>query len=120
MSVLIAGGNGLIGRALTRVLLEKGHKVAWLVRNSALPAPEGVRLCLWNVERGQIDLAGCSDEVERAVFLAGYPLANGRLDDAHKQLCETSRIDGARLLARGLSDVKKPLKSFVGASAIGV
>lgn len=46
-------------------------------------------------------------------------LANGRLDDEHKRMCEVSRIDGTRLLARALEGRKAQLDSFVGISAIG-
>jgi nucleoside-diphosphate-sugar epimerase len=53
MKILITGGNGMVGRHLTKLLQKEGHEVGWLVRNSGNET--GVRYFLWNVERGELD-----------------------------------------------------------------
>lgn len=105
----------MIGRRLTEALQQRGGTaVSWLVRNTAVEARKDVSLIKWNVEQRTIDKVG---DVTHVVYLAGFPLANGRLDEAHKQQCEVSRIEGAKLLCSALTG--RGLDAFVGVSAIG-
>ena len=51
MKVIVAGGSGLIGRALTASLLKDGHNVTVLTRNpetSAKQGATGARFALWD------------------------------------------------------------------------
>ncbi len=51
MKVIVAGGSGLIGRALTASLLKDGHNVTVLTRNPETPAKQGAtgaRFALWD------------------------------------------------------------------------
>ena len=49
MRVLIVGGTGMIGRALTRSLIEKGHAVWVLTRRDDLTGmPSAIRLSKWD------------------------------------------------------------------------
>jgi len=56
MNVLITGGTGLIGRALTRSLLADGHKV-WLLTRDPQRAtsnlPQGVTAAGWDGRTAQ-------------------------------------------------------------------
>jgi uncharacterized protein (TIGR01777 family) len=114
--VVIAGGNGLIGRKLTERLQQAGHNVTWLVR-AGVVAPPGVKVARWEIESDSTELVRDVASVDHAVYLAGYSLANGRLGEEHKRMCWTSRVDGARLFRKALAGTE--LKSFVGGSAIG-
>ncbi len=112
---MIAGGNGMLGRHLTSRLQQQGHHVSWLVRRRQLDIPSGVGVLHWDVDKGVTDDA--PKETTHAVFLAGFPLAEGRLDEPHKAKCWTSRVDGARLFRKALAHSN--LQAFVGASAVG-
>ncbi len=114
--VVIAGGNGLIGHKLTERLVQRGHTVLWLVR-AGVVAPPGVKVARWEVESDSTELVRDAGGADHAVYLAGYPLAKGRLGEEHKRKCWTSRVDGARLFRKALAGTQ--LKSFVGGSAIG-
>jgi NAD dependent epimerase/dehydratase family enzyme len=113
--MLIVGGNGMIGRCFTQKLIDSGHKnIHWLVRSDVVHPP-GVQLLKWNIDASQIDNL---DGIEHVAYVAGYPLAKGRLNDRHKKLCEDSRIKGVRLVAKGLGG--RQLQTLIGASAVGI
>ena len=90
-------------------------QIRWLSRpNPNRDVPSYVKNFEMDVSSGMVDDAAFSS-LDHLVFLAGYPLAQGRLDDTHKALCWSSRVDAVRLLAS-----RAPrLKTLVGASAIG-
>ncbi len=93
--------------------------MAWVSRGgkSISDVPSGVALLQWDIEAERMDSLRGTDHF---VYLAGFPLVEGRLDDTHKRVCHASRVLGARLCAKAIaSDCSDTLKSFVGASAIG-
>ena len=91
MHVLITGGTGFIGRALSRQLFERGHTVTVLTRaRSANAAPAaGVRL---------IQQLSDAQAVDAVVNLAGEPLAERRWNTERKALFRDSRIGTTEML----------------------
>ena len=82
-TILITGGTGLIGTALTGLLLEKGHHVIILSRDAAsagLPAtlsPGAVSKVRWDPSTGTID-ADAIRQADFIVHLAGAGVADKR------------------------------------------
>lgn len=111
--VLITGGSGLIGQALTRALRADDHEVRWLTRR-----PEGPFQFRWDPMRGQVDPAAL-DNVEHIVHLAGAGIADKRWSKARIEELIHSRAGSARLLLRFAQQKGIPLKSFVSAAGIG-
>ncbi len=72
MNVMIAGGSGFLGKALTRSLLADGHKVFILTRGSSVPA--GTQAVKWDAKttKGWGHLVNETDVV---IHLAGKTLA---------------------------------------------
>jgi uncharacterized protein (TIGR01777 family) len=98
MHVLIAGGSGLIGTALTRSLRADGHRVVALVRREARGADE-VR---WDPASGVID----GDAVRAAdavVNLAGASIGSKRLTESYQREVLQSRLNATGLIARELA-----------------
>jgi NAD dependent epimerase/dehydratase family enzyme len=98
MHVLIAGGSGLIGTALTRSLRADGHRVVALVRREARGTDE-VR---WDPAAGLID----RDAVRAAdavVNLAGASIGGKRLTTSYQRVVLQSRLDSTGLIARELA-----------------
>lgn len=115
-TILITGGSGLIGSALTRALLAQGHSVHHLSR--APRDRDGVRAFVWDVARGTLDRSAL-DGVDHIVHLAGENIISKRWSPERLKLCQESRTESARLLLRAARETGLRPKSFVSASGIG-
>ncbi|MFQ5700305.1 MAG: TIGR01777 family oxidoreductase [Acidobacteriota bacterium] len=111
-AIAISGSGGLIGSALIRILVEA--RIIRLVRTGGHDADS----VLWDPVQGSIDterLEGCS----AVVHLAGEPIAAGRWSPEIKERIRASRVEGTRILADGLTRLKRPPRVLISASAIG-
>lgn len=110
MHILITGGTGLIGRALTEKLKSEGHTVAILSRSGGD--------FIWNVRDGFMDPLAF-EKVDAIVHLAGAGIAENRWTPARKKEIIDSRVESARLLANTLAGINHQVKTIVSASGIG-
>lgn len=120
MRILISGSTGLIGRALTRHLTERGHRVVRLVRQGRLPAPYGTPLgsaVAWSPSKRQLD-AGLVEGFDAVVHLAGHPVAC-RWSPANRQRILDSRVQSTELLCETLAQCQYPPRVLISASAVG-
>ena len=115
--ILISGGTGLVGKALTKLLISEGHEVRILSRQPQ--SSSSIKSFYWNVGKNEID-EKAFDGVEHIVHLAGSGIADKRWTDARKQDIIDSRVDSMKLITSVVSKKNIQLKSFVGASAIGI
>jgi uncharacterized protein len=115
MKIVMSGGSGLVGSALTRRLREEGHTVARLVRGNASAAPGDIR---WNPSTAAIDL-DAMEGAEAVVHLSGASIAERRWTAARKAELRSSRVDTTRVLVNGLMRLQRKPSVFVCASAIG-
>ncbi|HEY6449005.1 MAG TPA: TIGR01777 family oxidoreductase [Acidobacteriaceae bacterium] len=119
--LLLCGGTGLVGRALTQSLAHNGEQVVLLVRRPPRPQsdPNIVEL-EWHPDRPQslpdpLPLEGCY----AAVHLAGANLAAHRWTPSYKRLILSSRVDTSRALGRIFTALAAPPPMVVAASATG-
>jgi uncharacterized protein len=116
VKVLIAGGSGFLGQALTKELTEHGHQVHLLVRRPARTATE----VEWHPEYGGLDpdaLRGYA----AVVGLSGAGIGDRRWTPAYKQELVDSRIRPTETLAKTLAflpQAQRP-RIFLSASAVG-
>ena len=115
MRVLISGGSGLVGSALTHSLRADGHAVSHFVRPGGSPAPGDV---LWNPSRATLDVPAL-EGYDAIVHLSGASIADGRWTVERKAMLRSSRVDSTRVLVDSLTHLKQPPRVFVCASAIG-
>lgn len=115
-TILITGGSGLIGSALTTALLAKAHEVRHLTRAHKKVGP--VRSHLWDVSTGKVDPAALQG-VDHIVHLAGAPIVERRWTEARVKELIASRADSARLVLRVAKAMDSAPKSFVSAAGIG-
>lgn len=111
--ILITGGTGLIGTKLTKLLIEKNHKVVILSRN-----PTEKNEFEWNIFKKIID-AKAFDNVDFIIHLAGAGIADERWNSERKKILIDSRVKSANLLFQKVKELNIPLKGFISASGIG-
>src|SRR5688572_26315926 len=120
-TILITGGTGLIGKALTEEFAEQGFKVIVLTRNPDAHkkfTTDFVRYAGWNVEEGTYDRAAlqASDII---VHLAGENIGAKKWTAKRKQEIVSSRIKSSELLIKAIRETPNKVKTVVSASAIG-
>lgn len=120
-TVLITGGTGLIGTALTKLLIKKGYKVIIATRdasrNRLQPIPT-VGYTSWNISQQTIDAAAIQ-QADYIVHLAGAGVADKRWTSARKKEIVESRTKSSELLVKALKDIPNNVKAVVSASAVG-
>jgi uncharacterized protein (TIGR01777 family) len=114
--ILLTGGTGLIGRLLTKELLEKGYTVSHLSRQAANTV--GAKTFFWDIKKKQID-EHCLDGVDTIIHLAGAGIADKRWSNARKKEIIESRTKSIQLIYDLMRRQKNQVKSIISASAIG-
>ena len=111
--LLIAGGSGLIGKALQK----EAHSHNWDV--TILSRQPGKDRIVWNPALGTIDLSA-RIHFDAIVNLAGASLSEGRWTEDRKKEIYHSRINSCRTLENYLYDGRINTDIYIGASAIGI
>lgn len=107
----------MIGTALTKSLVEKGHEIIILTRKKK-PSTAGIRYKEWNVEKGTIDVSALT-EADYLVHLAGANVAGGRWTEKRKKEIIDSRVQSGNLLVKTLHTHPNKVKAVISASAQG-
>jgi uncharacterized protein len=139
-TVLITGGTGMVGRYLTRYLLQKGYAVNWLSRKAGETSVGGnesqenknqgnksqenksqekkVRVFQWDIDRQTIDEEAIRS-ADYIIHLAGAGVAEQRWTSKRKQEILDSRTKSSALIVKALKEIPNTVKTVVSASAIG-
>jgi hypothetical protein len=117
MKYLITGGSGLIGREITKILLEKNENVNWLT--SSKKEKKDVKCFNWNINKNQLD-ENCFQDVDVIIHLAGAGIADKKWTVERKKELIESRIKSTQLLFECLKLMKNKPKTIVCSSAIGI
>ena len=118
MKIVIAGGSGFIGQAITKELLRQQHDIYILTRSPAAKKQiENVTYIQWlgNQDEPEIFLDG----VDVFINLAGESLNSGRWTQKRKQQILNSRITTSKEIIRIISVLEHKPKALLNASAIG-
>jgi len=116
MKVLITGGTGFIGSALTRSLTEQGYEVTVLSRN-----PDSVeKICGPGIKAlNNLNQLKPEDTFHTIINLAGAPIFDARWSDARKQIIRDSRIGLTRQLVASMARMAVKPELLISGSAIG-
>jgi uncharacterized protein (TIGR01777 family) len=119
-TVLITGGTGLIGIALTKMLVSKNYEVIVLTRRPAgadrsLPK---ISYAQWNIEKNTIDKEAVL-KADYIVHLAGANVGEKRWTAKRKKEIVESRTKSSELLVNVLQEIPDKVKAVISASAIG-
>lgn len=118
-TVLITGGTGLVGKALTLLLFANGYKVIVLSRKADKTATgSNLQFAQWNVANRQIDIEAIQ-QADYIIHLAGAGVMDSKWTDAYKQEIIDSRVKSAALITETLQKHTNKVKAVISASAIG-
>lgn len=125
-TVLITGGTGMIGKALTKALLEKNHDVIVLTRDIEkasghelrAASKEKLSFAEWDINDQKIDENAIA-KTDYIIHLAGANLGDKRWTKKRKREIVSSRVDSAKLIVESLRKISNNVKAVISASAIG-
>lgn len=117
-TVIITGGTGLIGTALTEALVQKGHEVIIFTRNPKLSSSKNVSYAVWDVAAQRVD----ADSIKKAdyiIHLAGANVAEKRWTGNRKQEIVDSRVKSGELIVKALKEISNKIRAVFSSSGIG-
>lgn len=123
MRVIITGGTGLIGTALSKSLAQDGHEAIVLSRDpSRYTLPPGVRGETWDGKTA-VSWGHLVNEADAIVNLAGENLAGSgllptRWSAERKQLLRQSRLDAGRAVVEAVTAAERKPRVVIQASGI--
>lgn len=116
-TILVSGGTGLIGTALTELLVSKGYKVIILTR-SPKPPRENISYAAWDINKSVIDVNAIK-QADHIIHLAGAGVGDKRWTKKRKEEIVNSRVKSAALIIKTLNETQNKVESLVSASGIG-
>ncbi|MHB8158347.1 MAG: TIGR01777 family oxidoreductase [Desulfocucumaceae bacterium] len=127
MKVVITGGTGFIGKPLVSLLLDRGHEVTVLTRNSSSSLPSGAKAAVWTATTSQKMLPGgkyspwleALEGARAVVNLAGEPIASRRWDREQKERIFNSRVSVTGALVEALTQIEQKPEVLISGSAVG-
>jgi uncharacterized protein (TIGR01777 family) len=117
--ILISGGSGLLGRAISELALKSGFEAGWLSRDQNYPAPKDIRLFGWNPASGTMDTTAL-EWADIVINLAGKSIGETPWNRQGKIDITESRLQAVATLVKGLEKTQKKLDSFIGVSGSGI
>jgi hypothetical protein len=120
MTVIITGGSGLVGRALTASLTTDGHEVIILSRSpeKVTQLPNQAQAEGWDGRSPQ-GWGHLANEAEAIVNLAGASLADSRWTDARKKQLLDSRVLPGQAVTQAVEAATNRPRVVIQASAVG-
>ena len=115
MKILITGASGLIGQALSKELIARGHTTVAAVRR----APRRNDEVQWDPQSGVMTREAFQG-IDAVVHLAGAGIGDKRWTDSYKMEILESRTRGTRLLAETMASLEVKPSVFLSGSAIGI
>jgi uncharacterized protein (TIGR01777 family) len=119
MRVLIAGGTGLIGQALSQAMVAEGHDVVVLTRQpERAKKMAGVQLQQWD-GRSAAGWGHLAEGAGAIVNLAGAGIADQRWSAARKSESRQSRIDAGKAVMEAIAGAAVKPGVLIQSSAVG-
>ena len=131
MRVVITGGTGLIGRALSANLAADGHEVIVLTRSTerarsperGVPLPDGVRAERWDARTVE-GWGYLADGADAIVNLAGASVAGEgffptRWTEEQRRVIRESRLNSSRAVVKAVAQAEQKPRVVIQASGVG-
>lgn len=117
-TILITGGTGMVGKALTQHLVALGYKVIILTRKWQESTHPQISYAVWDISSQTIDESAIAKS-DAIIHLAGAGVADKRWTTKRKKEILESRTKSSQLLVKALQNTNHSIKTFISASAIG-
>ncbi len=118
-NVLITGGTGMIGKALTTALLDKGYSVTILTREKPNNSPDQrISFAEWDIKNQTIDKEAVA-KADHIIHLAGANVGEKRWTKKRKKEIVDSRVRSGELLIKAMKEIPNQVRSVITASGIG-
>ena len=118
-TILITGGTGLVGKALTSLLISKNYKVIILTRSVPTVSDNtNVSYSAWDIKNNRIDIEAIK-KADAIIHLAGAGVMDKKWNAAYKAEIVLSRTQSSELIVKTLKENKNNVKAIISASAIG-
>jgi len=119
-NVIITGGSGLIGTALSAFLVARGFEVIILSRNPRLynKPTRGITYASWNLNEQSVN-EDAFHKAKYIIHLAGAGVADKPWTEKRKKEIVESRTKSSALIINGLKNISNEVQAVVSASAIG-
>ncbi|MFT5196945.1 MAG: hypothetical protein ACI85U_003985 [Candidatus Promineifilaceae bacterium] len=120
MRIIIAGGSGLIGHELAKVLAQRGAEIIILSRSplSLKLLPDGVRAEKWDGVSAD-GWGHLADGANAIINLAGAGIGDKRWSDERKELILNSRLESTKAVIEAIQQVTIKPEVLIQGSAIG-
>ncbi len=120
MKILISGGTGLIGKALSNYFLDQGYLVGILTRKDNKKELDGqLKFINWDAQSTST-LIPILHDYDVIINLAGENIGSGFWTKEKKERILKSRINAGNALSQAIKEAKVKPKVFIQASAIGI
>ena len=117
--LIIAGGSGFIGKALTKFFTEKNCEVVILSRVENQSTYSNIRFVKWNGKTVEPLWQQEIEGAEAVINLCGKSI-NCRFTEANKKELQSSRIDSTNAIGTAISLCKNPPKVWFNSSSIAI
>jgi uncharacterized protein (TIGR01777 family) len=121
VKIVLAGGSGFLGSALSEHLVGRQHEVVILTRSGSVPSRTGARAVSWQPD-GSANPGAWAKEIDGAqaiVNLTGAGMADKRWTRRRKDELRQSRVQPARSLVAAIRAASVRPATFVQGSAVG-
>ncbi len=121
MNIVIAGGSGFLGTALTNALTRDGHAVTILTRQkpASLSDRPHVKHVQWDPDGHTGPWAQTLDGANALINLAGESIAARRWSANQKRKLRESRLLATQSLTRAIRETARVPPVFISGSAVG-
>lgn len=116
-TILITGGTGTIGKALSKFLTAKQHQVIILTRHPRT-STAGISYAMWDPAQKIIDIEALQ-KADYIINLAGAGVADKRWTKKRKAEIVDSRVQSGALLVKTLQENDNKVKAVISMSGIG-
>lgn len=120
MNIMLTGGTGFIGGALSRVLKDAGHNVVITTRRKTGSFAGALHVTPLQWRPPEVIPPDVISEIDAVINLAGESIAPKRWTEERKARILSSRVNTTRALVESMNNASVKPRVLISASAIGI